>query len=732
MRPFSYTQLGQHKMKQTVHLDFETRSAVPFGKSAGKHGVSAYQYSLHPTTEVLWASYAFGDEPVKQWRAYRGDPFPDDLRQAVADGHIIAAHNANFEQLIWENTLAARYGLPPLPIEQMDCTAVRAAIMALPRALDGVTRAMGMAEKKDIEGHRLMLKMSKPRKARKHEDPHGLYWHEDPEDMERLGQYCDQDVEAERGLDKVLIRISPYQRQQWLRVHRANMRGVEVDIPFVMEARRIGEWAQDQYSERLIELTDGTVSSAKAVPALKKWLKGHGLVVESLDKAHTAALLEQTKDRPAIQEVLLIRQAAGKSSVAKYDRFEVLSDQKNRMRENFLFHAANTGRAGGRGAQLQNLPSRGGLPWYHAEDCINMIREAKSPEWMMAKIELLYGEIPTALSSCLRGVIKAAAGKKLFVADYSNIEGRVAAWLGDEFWKLEAFRLFDAGLGPDLYKVTAGQIVGRGPETINKVERNVLGKVPELALGFGGGVGAFDSMAKIYGVNMADYWDIIQEAISDNHIEKARWGWGKYGAAQAKASGMPQEAWLAAETVKNAWRERHPGIVACWNQCEQLSVKALQNPGKWHPWSRGRCHIGAKVIGGKTFLLYRLPSGRILYRADASLKAIKKFGREALEIRFWGVDSVSSQWVRQSTYGGDTFQSFVQAIAYDLMDNGWATVEEAGYDVILTVHDEIGAEADEHRTLAEFEAGMNALPAWADGCPVSSEGYVSERYRKDG
>ena len=132
------------------------------------------------------------------------------------------------------------------------------------------------------------------------------------------------------------------------------------------------------------------------------------------------------------------------------------------------------------------------------------------------------------------------------------------------------------------------------------------------------------------------------------------------------------------------------------------------------------------------FLLYRLPSGRILFRADASLKSVKKFGRQALEIRFWGVDGVTRQWKRQSTYGGDTFQSFVQAIAYDLMDNGWANVEEAGYDVILSVHDEIGAEADEHRDLSEFEDLMNTLPEWAEGCPVSSEGYVGERYRKDG
>lgn len=715
-----------------ISLDFETRSQAPFGKSAGKKGVSAYQYSIHPSTEVLWASYAIDDEPVKHWRAYRGDPFPQDLRDAVAQGVTIGAFNAGFEQLIWTNVLQKKHGLPELPIEQMDCTAARAAIMALPRDLDGVTKAMGMVEKKDNDGHRLMLKMSKPRRARKGEDPGIVYWHETEEEMERLGEYCGQDVEAERGLDKVLAKMSPFQRQQWLRVHRANMRGVHVDLDFVKKAQRVGLKVQEIYSERLRTLTDGAVTSATAVPALKAWIEAQGVTVGSLDKGSVIELISACSDKPHVVEALKIRQAAGKSSVAKYDRFEILTDHNGRMLENFLFHAANTGRLGGRGAQLQNLPSRGGLHWLQAELCIQLIKDGLDPDWTVETIGMIYGEVPTALSSCLRGIIKAPKNKKLYVADYSNIEGRVAAWLGDEHWKLEAFRLYDAGEGPDLYKVTAGEIVGRGPETINKTERNVLGKVPELALGFGGGVGAFDSMAKIYQVDMTDYWGIIQEAIDDKHIDKAQWGWSKYGQAQAQMSGMTKEGWLASETVKNAWRERHPGITRCWAQCEDLSVKALQNPGKWYPWSNGRCRIGAKEIGGKMFLLYRLPSGRILFRADASLKSVKKFGRQALEIRFWGVDGVTRQWKRQSTYGGDTFQSFVQAIAYDLMDNGWANVEEAGYDVILSVHDEIGAEADEHRDLSEFEDLMNTLPEWAEGCPVSSEGYVGERYRKDG
>lgn len=734
--------------ERTVHLDWETRSAAPFGKSAGKKAVSAIQYAQHPTTEVIWASYAFNDEPIRQWRAYRGDPFPDDLRQAVLDGWTIAAHNAGFEQLIWTYVLQDAHDLPPLEMEQMDCTAARAAIMALPRSLDEVTKALGMEHQKDEVGYKLMLKMTKPRKPRKAtktraaEDPNQLYWHESEADMERLGQYCDSDVEAERGLDKVLAPMSRYQREQWLRVHRANMRGVQVDIDFVRKAKAVDEVVQQQYDARLLELTDGAVGSVTALPAMKTWLEQQDVEVDSLDKGGVIALLEDQKLTSAVREVLEIRQTAGKSSVAKLDRFEILTNDQCRMLENFLFHAANTGRLGGRGAQLQNLPSRGGLPWYWAEQCIQIILETPDPAWAAVKIVLLFGEIPTALSSCLRGVIQASKGKKLFVADFSNIEGRVGAWLGGERWKLEAFKAYDTitgvdakgeplRAGPDLYKVTAGMVLGKTPEQINKVERNVLGKVSDLALLFGGGVGAYESMAKIYQVNMADYWEIIRDSLDEQFIDKARWAWSKFGANQALGMGMSQEGWLAAESVKNAWRDRHPGIIRAWAKCEELSVKALQRPGKWFEWADGKCAVGAKEFGGKMFLVYRLPSGRKLYRADASLKQVKKFNRPAWEIRFCGVDSTTKRWVRMSTYGGDTFQSYVQAIAYDLMDNGWANVEADGFDVVLSVHDEVGAEGDEDRELQRFEDGMNRTPLWAAGCPVSSAGYTALRYRKD-
>lgn len=720
-----------------LHLDFESRSVVPFGKSAGPKGVNAQQYARHPTTEIRHACYAFGDGPVHHWHAWRGDPCPQDLLDAVADGWIVGAHNSGFEQAIWENIMVPMYGAPPLPMEQTDCTAARAAIMALPRSLEGVGEALKLDLQKDDEGHKVMMKVSKPRAPKKAtkkspgEDPNGIYWHEDEALMLRQAVYCERDVEVERLLDKLLKPMSGLQRRQWLRVHRANMRGVLIDVEFAHKAVAVMGVIAKGYDRRFAEITDGAVKSATDLASMKTWLGERGIDAEVMDKTAVIHLLEQHAEDVTACEVLQLRQEAGKSSVAKYHRFITLSGEDQRMLENFLFHAANTGRLGGRGAQLQNLPSRGGLKWHQAERCIQIILACSDPAWAATQIELLYGEVPTALASCLRGCIMAPPGTKLFVADFSNIEGRVAAWLGQESWKLNAFRSYDAGTGPDLYKVTAAQILGKTPGEVNGVERNVLGKVPELALGFGGGVGAFDSMAKIYNVNMSDYWEIIRASLDDQFIEKARWGYGKFGKAQAVQMGMSEEGWLASETVKGAWRDRHPGIVKCWAECETQSLQALLHPGKWFPVFGGKGAIGAQRIAGVIFLVYKLPSGRRLYRANAHLAGVKKFGRQASEIRFWGVDSTTKKWKRMSTYGGDTYQGFVQAIAYDMMDAGWENVEEDGFAVNLSVHDELGAEAPPFRTLDEFSTGMNRMPSWADGCPVSAAGYIADRYRKD-
>ncbi|ASW27622.1 DNA polymerase [Klebsiella phage YMC16/01/N133_KPN_BP] len=726
---------------EKIHLDYESRSTLPFGKQGG---VTTYQYSRHPTTEILLASYKIGSDPIERWR--RGQPLPKRLREAVGDGLKLCAHNFAFEWAMWNNIWVPRLGAPVLPFSQGDCTAVRASVLALPRSLSEACKALGLSVRKDEEGAKVMLKMAKPRKARKDEDPDSIWWWDTPELMDRLHDYCDIDVEVEYALDQVLPELTEDEWQLWQMDHRTNQRGVLLDMPFIHKAKRLMAVSERHYNNELSKITGGEVKAVTEVGPLRNWVNDNSeLALPSFDKTQVENALKDPDVPDDVRRVLEIRQEAGKSSVAKYTKFELLAYLDNVMRENFLHHGANTGRSAGKGAQLQNLPSRGGLKWYQAVEVIKMVMETDDPEWAFQRIEMIYGGVPEALSSCLRLCIIARPGKKLYVADFSNIEGRVAAWLGGEKWKLEAFKLYDTPLldehgqkipdpdtefkrkGPDLYKVTAAQILGTTPDIINKVQRNVMGKVPELALGFGGGVGAFQSMAKIYNVNMADYWDIVRTSLDQRFVDKAFDNWESFG----KKSGIPQDEWLASETVKLAWRARHPGIVRCWRDAEECAVKALKTPGKWFKFAGGKCAFGAKKIGEKMFLISRLPNGRRVYRCDAHLKTVKKFGRMVDEIRFMGVDSVTKQWVRMSTYGGDLFQTFVQAIARDIMKDGMANVEAADFDPILEVHDEVGSEGDEDRDLHEYENLMATLKPCYDGCPVSALGYVADRYRKD-
>ena len=736
---------------ETLHLDVETRSPRPFG--AGNKAVTAHQYANDPNTQLLVVRYAFGDGEIRGWRPILGEEPPEDLVEAVRAGVTMAAHNAGFEWAIWNFVVRRDWDVPPLAFDNMDCTAARSAVMALPRSLAQAAPAMEIPVRKDLEGSKVMKKMAKPRATRRREDfseedweslvlktqdfplthtqdktdPDVIYtWWFDEELFATLDSYCADDVAVERALDHALVPLSKRNRTVWLLDHDCNTRGVLLDVELARKAYAVMELANAEYRRRIARVTGGAVTAPTQVAKLLQWIEERGVRAVSLDKAGVRDLLEQTDD-PEVIEALNIRREAGKSSVAKLSRFLVLTGDDNRMRENFLFHGAATGRFTGKGAQLQNLPSRTGLGWRDAESVVQIILEEET-EAALDMIEAIYGDAPSCVSSCLRAHIKAAEGKELHVADFSNIEGRVAAWFGQETAKLDAFRAYDRGEGPDLYKVTAGMIIGISPYKVDKSQRNVLGKVPELALGFQGGAGAFDGMAQNYGIDMADYLDTVRGTLDAKFVLRAEENWDTFGKKNARSS---QETWLASEMIKLAWRDRHPGIVQCWADAEAAAIHALQCPGEWFTFAGGRCALGAQSIAGVMFLVGRLPSGRRIYKAHAHLRSVEKFGREALQIYYTGVDSITRKWRVTSTYGGDLYQSFVQGTAYDLMMNGWYNVQKNGFDVVLSVHDELGAEAPIGRDNEEFCRLMSQTPSWAEGCPVVAEGYVAKRYRKD-
>lgn len=622
-----------------LHIDFETRSAVDL-KQTG-----VYPYATDPSTDVWCLAWAVDDEPVSLW--VPGDEPPGELVCMVVDGDTVCGHNVMFEYLIWNHILVPRYGFPKLFTDQLDCTAARAAIMALPRSLDGAAKAMGLDVEKDAAGHRLMLQMSKPRKPRKHEEPDELLWWDDEDRKQRLFAYCKTDVEVERDLDRKLRPMSPHMRQLWLMDFRLNLRGVPVDVPFVERAQQVGEITIDDYNEQMARVTTHQVKRTSDAGALRVWVSNQlKRQIDSLDKAALSELLDEPELPENVRAALTLRQEAGKSSNAKWSKFLQRTTADGRMRENMMFHGASTGRWAGRGVQLQNLPSRTSLDAVEISQAIRIVRE-NPPERAYQTLRMVFNRpVTEILSACLRGAVCTTADNEFKVADYSNIEGRVNAWQAGEDWKLAAFRDFDAGIGPDLYKVAAAGIYGMTPEDVAKVQRQI-GKVSELALGYQGGPGAYDSMAKNYAIDIGSYYDVVIPNVDQEYVARALEAWDNYG----KKSGMGRDGWITAEVIKLAWRDKHPATVRSWRDMEDAAVSAVSRPGSVH--EAGKVSFMVDRIGGVAFLMCRLPSGRLLYYCRPQLLDKKTpWGSVKKLLTYDSVDAVTRKWTRASIYGG--------------------------------------------------------------------------------
>lgn len=722
-------------------LDAETRSALELGRG----GTNAVVYAQHPTTDLWLLRFAFDDDPETIYAWQPGDPVPQRIMDHVATGGgVVSAHNAGFEHAIWNHLLTPRYGWPALPLVQLDDTAARGARCGLPRSLENMAKALGLEQQKDKAGAARMKRMAKPRKktpggdsALAIQDPRTYTYHDGvlyewwnvPERVTDLGLYCDQDVRTQMALHLLLPLLPDQEWRIWQATMRANIRGVRLDVPFIRKARQMVDAKLADYGHMLHRITDGLVSSHTQVAKMKDWIATQGIQLDSLDKNVVAEMLEDARTPGHVKAVVRVRAEAGKSSVAKYPAMALHVDAAGLAYETLVYYGATaTGRWSGAGWQVQNLPSRGAVGWQMAEWYVHHLL-GHSPRDTQEMMDLLEdGSSIEVLSMCLRSAIRAREGYDIVCADYSNIEGRFGAWLGGELWKLAAFRAFDDGTGHDLYKIAAAGILGVTPEDVTKALRNALGKVSELALQFQGGVGAFLAMAKVYRVEIADYWGIIQESLPAHIIAEAHDAWDTFG----KRSGIDRITWLAAEAVKRAWREKHPGIVQTWRDCEDAAIQAIRNPNTPVTICEGKLSFLARTIMGRPFLLMRLPSGRCIYYANVALRDKKTpWGAVKPQVVFDKVEG--GRVVRSSTYGGDMFQSAVQGGARDIMAQGWLNVEEAGYLPLFSVHDELASEyAEGQAKLKEYERLLCHQDEWAQDIPITAEGYIAKRFRKDG
>lgn len=681
-----------------VHCDLETFS---------RRSISNGSYAYSEDCEVLLWSYAVDDAPARVWDLTDGSAMPAELNAALADRHTTWVwHNgANFDLVVLRSALGIS-----LPIESLDDTMVMAFSHGLPGSLGDLCQVYEMPEDKakDKDGRRLVAKFCKPaprtgaRRTRL----------TDPEDWDRFVNYARLDVEAMRELWRKLPRWNwrDYDRDLFAVDRRINERGMLIDTDLARACVALAESVRQRNGELTRELTDGAVAAASQRDALLEHILGvYGVKLPDLTKATLERRLDDP-DLPApVKELLAVRLSTAKASVAKYAKLLDCVSHDGRLRGSLQFRgAARTGRYAGRLFQPQNLP-RPTLP----QPIIDMGVEAIKGGW--ADLVADEGEL---MSSCLRSVIIAPPGQQLVVADLSNIEGRMLAWLAGEEWKLEAFRRADAGTGEDLYKLTYGRTFGVDPKTVDKKQRQI-GKVEELALGYQGGVGAFLTFASAYGVDLDALATHVRGAIDPSiwRDSEASWEWFK---EKKLTRGLKRETFIALESIKRGWRATHPAICGFWKQLETASRRALAGE---------TVRVNHVVFDRKgSWLRIRLPSGRYLCYPGAQAE---DGGQGIGCLSYMGVNQYTRKWERIHTSGGKLAENLTQAAAYDVLAEAMPRIEAAGFRIVLSVHDEFICEAGPDRTAEELSALMATPPRWAPDLPLAAKGFTSLRYRKD-
>jgi DNA polymerase len=732
-------------MRVAVHGDFETRSTVDLRKAG------VYRYAIHPTTGIWMLSWRYSDWPVQQWRPSL--PFPQLLIDHVASGGEFVAHNAAFERLIW-NVVLPRYvpGLPKLTIRQMHCTMARAYAIALPGPLELLTPIVMPGASKDMEGHALMKKMAKPRKI---EMDGRIVWWDAPELVDRLGIYCDLDIEAESGVDERLPQLSPIERQIWELDQTINDRGVRIDRRLVTRAIDLVDVAKAAADKRMAAITDGAVTSVGQTKRIVDFVRGRGVPCDSLKKGgHDEIMaIADLIDEPKARAVVELRRDGYKSSTAKLPAMlACASETDDRMRGLLAYHATTTGRWAGRLVQPQNFPrvdADRDLPTVLA--IIELLLSREPIETVHEILTALYGEVMPWMAKMLRACLIARDGHELVGGDLSNIEGRVNAWMAGETWKLKAFADYDAGTGPDLYKLAYARSFGTPVEQVGKTQRQ-LGKVQELASGYQGSIGAYLNMVDTYQMKLADIVGPVRDATP-------REQWERTGLKYTKASsfGLPDTWWVAIKILVDNWRASNAAITQSWWDRQDAAIDAVLNPNILFPVLEGRI---AYMSTGDV-LLCRLPSGRPLqywnprivetpamievldedgnlvdlipeddYEIGMGLRlGQRRHGRRS--VQYDGVDRKTKKWGKRVLYGGLQCENDVSGTSRDVLVNGMLELERIGYPLVLSVHDEALAEVPEgFGSEDEFARVLATNPAWLAGCPLSAAAWRDRRYVK--
>ncbi len=645
---------------QTLSIDLETYSDQPLAKTG------VYRYVESPDFEILLFAYSVDGDPVQQIDLACGEKIPPAILAALEDDKVTKwAFNANFERICLSRFLGYPTG-DYLEPDSWKCSMVWAAYMGLPLSLEGAGAVLGLEKQKLAEGKDLIKYFCQPCAPTKSngQRTRNLPKHA-PDKWLAFKKYNIRDVETEMSIQARLLKY-PVPDSVWEEYHldqEINDRGVGLDMELVRQAIQMDGRSRSELTQAMKELT--SLDNPNSVQQMKQWLADNGVETDTLGKKAVAELLKTAP--PQLQKVLTLRQQLAKSSVKKYQAMETAVCADGRARGMFQFYGANrTGRWAGRIIQMQNLPQN------HLDD----LSEARGlvRAGGFDALEMLYEDVPDTLSQLIRTAFVPQGNRKLIVADFSAIEARVIAWLAGEKWRQDVF-----ADGKDIYCASASQMFGVPVEKhgVNGHLRQ-KGKIAELALGYGGSVGALKAMGA------------LEMGLSEDELP----------------------------SLVSAWRQANPKIVQFWWAVDRAVMDAVTRK------TTTKTH-GIIFSARNGMLFITLPSGRSLAYVKPKIGE-NRFGGDC--ITYEGVGG-TKKWERIDSYGPKFVENIVQATSRDILCYAMKTLRCCS--IVMHIHDEVVIEADRRMSLQAVCDQMGRTPPWANGLQLRADGYETDFYKKD-
>ena len=645
---------------QTLSIDLETYSDQPLAKTG------VYRYVESPDFEILLFAYSVDGGPVRQIDLACGEKIPSEILSALENETVTKwAFNANFERICLSHFLGYPTG-DYLKPDSWKCSMVWAAYMGLPLSLEGAGAVLGLEKQKLSEGKDLIKYFCQPCAPTKSngQRTRNLPKHS-PDKWLAFKRYNIRDVETEMSIQARLSKY-PVPDSVWEEYHldqEINDRGVGLDMELVRQAIQMDGRSRSELTQAMKELT--SLDNPNSVQQMKQWLADNGMETDTLGKKAVAELLKTAP--PQLQKVLTLRQQLAKSSVKKYQAMETAVCSDGRARGMFQFYGANrTGRWAGRIIQMQNLPQN------HLDDLSEVRGLVRAGDF--DAVEMLYEDVPNTLSQLIRTAFVPQGDRKFIVADFSAIEARVIAWLAGEKWRQDVF-----AEGKDIYCASASQMFGVPVEKhgVNGHLRQ-KGKIAELALGYGGSVGALKAMGA------------LEMGLSEDELP----------------------------ALVSAWRQSNPQIVQFWWAVDRAVMDAITRK------TTTKTH-GIVFSARNGMLFITLPSGRSLAYVKPKI-GTNKFGGDC--ITYEGVGG-TKKWERLDSYGPKFVENIVQATSRDILCYAMRTLRCCS--IVMHIHDEVVIEADRRMSLQAVCEQMGRTPPWAKGLRLRADGYETDFYKKD-